>query len=332
MDQPGFDPEAGQPTAVAQPDGSAFGSPAVVTAEATSSPPGAVRPFIAQLARAMQATAEHQHEASNAEIHAITSAHLERVRARAVAEAGELRRMAREDVDAINAWQAAEAERIRAEAARRIVARDEELDGTLVRHAALIEGEVAQIEGVVANYQLQLDDYFHRITTEPNPSVIARLADQLPEPPDLAKVGGDARAKALTAMAEEGDATASQGPAPDAAPPDATTAEQPEPELVPVMGLAATDTGSASDDANAVGEATMGAHDWNKTNGSNGDGGEHGNPAMRLLRTITARAALATDRPAGGTAVEAPDETPAEPSGGEGDTERAPEVFETRSE
>ena len=53
----------------------------------------------------------------------MTRAHLERVRVRAAAEAEELRRMAQADIDEINAWQEAEAVRLREEAARRIVAR-----------------------------------------------------------------------------------------------------------------------------------------------------------------------------------------------------------------
>lgn len=221
------------------------------------------RGFITELAHAMQAAAEHQREATNSEVEAMTNAHLERVRSRAAAEAEELRRLAQQDIASITAWQEAEADRIREEAARRIVARGEELDGYLVRHAALIDTEVDQIEGVVADYQLQLDDYFDRLTTESDPGVIAKLADAMPEPPDLGRVGGEARAAALAAVVAEGDATPFSPNAPG-------------PELVPVMAADAT---TPSDGNGANGNGSHG-------NGSNGSTGESVNPAIRLLRSI----------------------------------------------
>ena len=81
------------------------------------------RGFLNELVHAMQATAEHQREATNADVESMTDAHLERVRARAAAEAEELRRMALADIDEIHAWQEAEAVRLREEAERRIIAR-----------------------------------------------------------------------------------------------------------------------------------------------------------------------------------------------------------------
>lgn len=260
-------------------------APTAVTAAAEASTEVApmtmqARGFITELAHAMQAAAEHQREATNGEVEAMTNAHLERVRARAAAEAEELRRMAQQDIESITAWQEAEAERIRDEAARRIVARGEELDGYLVRHAALVDNEVDQIEGVVANYQLQLDDYFDRLTTESDPGVIAKLADAMPEPPDLAKVGGEARAQALAAVVAEADATHFSPNAPG-------------PELVPVMAADATAPVAAS------GTATSAASDGNGSNGhgSNGSNGtaENVNPAIRLLRSIATLAAPPPD-------------------------------------
>ena len=114
--------------------------------------------------------------------------------------------MAQADIDEIHAWQEAEAVRLREEAARRILARGQELDGYLMRHAAMVDGEVDQIEGAVSTYQTRLDLYFGQLTTEASPCEIARLADELPEPPDLSKVGGEARAQALAAIVAEGEA------------------------------------------------------------------------------------------------------------------------------
>jgi hypothetical protein len=186
---------SGQPFAGAAPSATSIG-----LATSADVP---TRAFTIELARAMQAVVERQRETTKAEVDTTTSDHLERVRWRAAAEAEELRRMAQQDIDAIKAWQEAEAERIRAEAARRIADRGDALDGHLARHATLIGSEVDQIERVVADYQLQLGHYFDRLMSESNPVMIARLADQMPEPPDLAQIGGDARADALATVTAE---------------------------------------------------------------------------------------------------------------------------------
>jgi hypothetical protein len=283
MSQSSTDPASGQPEIEASPDVSTSDAAPVATAYPAPGANGAERTFAAELAHAMQAAAEHQREATNAELQAVTTAHLERVRARAAAEAEELRRKARQDIDDVNTWQVAEAERIRAEASRRITVRGEELEGHLVRHTELIEREIGQIEGVVADYQLELDGYFQRLTTEPDPTVIARLADQMPDPPDLARVGVDAREKALADMAAEPDEDAES--------------EEHEADVVGVMdpGVTAAATGPE------------------RATSADGDGAERANPAIRIFRSIATFAAPATETQAPVATDEPPDE-PAGPS------------------
>ena len=136
---------------------------------------------------------------------AIAEAHVEKVRTRGTAEAEELRKLAEDDITGIHAWTKAETARIREEAERRIGVRREELDGYLVRHTALIDGEVGQIGGAVEDYHRELDAFFDRLSAETDPAEFARLADDLPEPPDLARVGADARAAAVAELAREED-------------------------------------------------------------------------------------------------------------------------------
>jgi len=260
------------------------------------------RGFINELVQAMQAAAEHQREATNGEVETMTRAHLERVRTRAAAEAEELRRMAQTDIDEIHAWQEIEANRVREEAARRIVARGEELDDYLVRHAALIDREVDQIEDAVKDYQTQLDGYFGKLTSEDDPGEIARLADELPPPPDLSKVGGEARAKALAEVAAEDAGTFSP--------------EGPGPALVPVMEPKPNADPAADGGTSAGPEALNGS---NGTNGSNG-AADKTNPAIRLLRSI---ATLATPPANGGEATKA---TAADTTNGNGTAAAAAET------
>ncbi len=245
------------------------------------------RGFLVELTHAMQATAERQRETTAAEVDALTAAHLDHVKTRAAAEAEELRRMAQGDIDGIHSWHQAESARLQEEAERRILARGQELDSYLVRHAAIIDGEVDEIEAAVVEYRTRLDGYFDRLTTESSPAEIARLADEIPEPPDLAKVGGEARAKAVAAVAAEAEgATAAGG----------------ERELVPVMapaGEAAAEAAPPAAPADAA-SANGSANGSNATNGTNGTNGtasdasaEHANPAVRFLRSIATLAAPA---------------------------------------
>ena len=163
------------------------------------------RGFLDELAQAMQAAAERERERMSTEVDGIAEAHVEKVRTRGTAEAEELRKLAEDDITGIHAWTKAETARIREEAERRIGVRREELDGYLVRHTALIDGEVGQIGGAVEDYHHELDAFFDRLSAETNPAEFARLADDLPEPPDLARVGADARAAAVAELAREED-------------------------------------------------------------------------------------------------------------------------------
>ena len=218
----------------------------------------------------------------------------------------------RQDIDGIHAWSKEETIRIQQETERRIGTRREELQGYLVRHAAIIDGEVGHIEGAVREYRAQLDQFFEQLAAETDPAGFARLADQMPEPPDLGKVGGTARAQAVAALAEEQDA-ADQGVADavasvavngEAAAPTAFDPAQPGPELVPVMGEA-----NGMSNATAVVASVVASGDKPAAEASESAEGEtssetpteHPNVAVRLLRTIA-------------SSLSAPSEHPAEPT------------------
>src|SRR5207342_2079570 len=81
-------------------------------------------------------------------------------------------------------------------------------------HASIIDGEVDRVSEAVDGYRNELDVYFVRLAIERDPSEIARLADAVPEPPDLEVIRAVARAEAvdrlskLEASAEPSDAGA----------------------------------------------------------------------------------------------------------------------------
>ena len=143
--------------------------------------PDSTRGFLGELALAMRGAAERERERITAEVDAATEAHIEKVRLRAATEAAELRRLAEEDIDGIHAWSKEETIRIREETDFKIGTRREELQSYLIRHAAIIDGEVGHVEGAVRDYRGELDQFFARLVAEDDPAAFAQLADEMPD-------------------------------------------------------------------------------------------------------------------------------------------------------
>jgi hypothetical protein len=188
-------PEAGTS---ALPEGQSAGDPSG-RADLTAS-------FLAEIARAMRATAIHERERISSSVADTTVAHEQKVRERGTSEASELRKLALDDIQRIETTAAAEIQRIKDDAERQIGERRGALADYLERHAALIEAEIGRIHGAVDDYNAELDGFFGRLAEQQNPAEIARLAGLLPEPPDLDQVGAIARADAVDRIAHEADA------------------------------------------------------------------------------------------------------------------------------
>lgn len=287
----------------------------------TNGGPDPTRGFLAELAHAMRGAAERQRERISADVDSAAEAHVEKVRARAATEAAELRRLADQDIDGIHSWSKEETIRIQQETERRIGTRREELQGYLVRHAAIIDGEVGQIEGAVRDYRAELDRFFAQLASESDPSGLARVADAMPPPPDLAKVGSAARAQAVAALAEEqhaADAGVADAVASAEVNGNAFDPEQPGPELVPVMGAsngtvnatAVVASVVASGDKPAADSASTGTEE--STDADSDSTTEHPNVAVRLLRSIASSLSAPAEHPT--EAVETPEPGAAEES------------------
>ena len=162
--------------------------------------------FLAGLTQAMHETASRERGRMAAVVAEDARTHVEKARARAVVEAGELRRSAEEEVAAINAWSAAEIGRIRDEAERRTRERRVDLETYLQRHASIIEAEVAGVDAAVADYEATLDAFIDGLLVSNDASEIARRAGILPAVPDLDGVRATARAAAVAGFADADDA------------------------------------------------------------------------------------------------------------------------------
>jgi hypothetical protein len=216
--------------------------------------PSHVTLLLAEIARAMQAAAAHERERIHAGVGEDEGAQIEKVRARAVAEAAALRKGADDDVRLVETWCDEEIRRIRAEADRRVAERRVELDQSVTQHGLLIETEVQSVHGAVAGYRESLDAFFARLAEAGDPSAIAGLAGTLPDPPDLDAVRADARSRAMKQIEEEASAQETASTAEASA--EAAELPQPDGEAVPVI-----DPGAVIDPVPVMDPGATSSHD-----------------------------------------------------------------------
>jgi hypothetical protein len=169
-----------------------------------------VRPgerFRTELAQALQIVASHERDRLTADVTADAERQIEWTRSRGAVEVDELRKLAEDDAAAIKAWSDDEIARIRAEEARRSEQRQADLADVLQRHEAMIEIEVEAVSVAVRTYESTLVEFFDDMTTSMDLVHIARQSDLIPEPPNLDIARADARAAAMSRLAQEETAT-----------------------------------------------------------------------------------------------------------------------------
>ncbi len=200
---------------------------------ATESTPDEGAAFLAELARAMQATAAAERIKVDAEIEQRRGGHIDSISARQATEADRMRELAAEELTSIDAWADGEIERIRQERERRAAALDEDLATSLAEHTSQIEAEIATVEGAIAAYRADVDAFFAELDKETDVVVIAQRATQRPAFPDLSVAAAPTPTPTTDDTATDGIAA----PVPDA--PEASA----EPTSIGVM------------DPNAIGES-----------------------------------------------------------------------------
>ena len=119
------------------------------TAPAVARRPSSLEALKAEIARAMQVAADRERERIDAGVGEDESAQVEKILARAAAEAAELSKHADEDVSLVNVWYESEVKRIRKEADRQIDERRAGLEQSLTHHGSLIEAETESVHVAV---------------------------------------------------------------------------------------------------------------------------------------------------------------------------------------
>jgi hypothetical protein len=145
--------------------------------------------FLADLARAMQATADAERTRVAEDADRRRDAHLAAIQERRESEAARMRELAAEDLKAIDAWADSERDRIAQERERRAAALQADLEASLSEHGAKIDQEIEGVEAAIAQYRTEVDGFFATIGQETDPVEIARHASRRPLFPDLDAIG-----------------------------------------------------------------------------------------------------------------------------------------------
>ena len=154
-------------------------------AATVADPAPARRPtkFLIDMTHAMQAAAEQARAATLEQFRVEGSSYVEQIQGRSIADADALRRRADEDVAGIKEWSKAEIARMREQTENRVAGRRGQLDGQLARHAAIVERDVARIEGQIASFEAEMAAFFDALLAETDLTILAARAQQMPEAP-----------------------------------------------------------------------------------------------------------------------------------------------------
>ena len=173
--------------------------------------------FLAELTRAMQATAGAERERAIADIGRRREQHLAGIEARRVADADEMRTLANTDLAAIDAWAEGERTRIASERETRAAALRDDLERSLAEHGSRVDREIAGVEAAIAAHRTDVDAFFAAFDHETDPVVIAQNAGRRPTFPALESIAGEAHVTATAgAIATPGEAEAAAPSEPSA--------------------------------------------------------------------------------------------------------------------
>lgn len=217
---PDAEPDAAPTTAVpAEPE------PA---ASAEAGPP---EEFLRELVAAMRRVADETKQSGLADARARAEERVKQLEAEGERRRQELSARAETDIAAVGEWAKAEAERIRAEAERRVTARRTQLDEQMAADKARGETEAKAVRDRIGDYERELEAYHAQLAEISDPAAFAAAAKRMP------------RAPALDGPTGAGDASAplapTSGPTPagvvaEASPAGTTNGQKPEvPEVHP---------------------------------------------------------------------------------------------------
>ena len=178
-------------TADAAPDkpeaapGDAPAAKAAATEPASASVAPESDEFMRDLVAAMRRVADEARESGMADLRARADEHVRKLEADAEKRREDLRSRAEADVAGVGEWAQAEAERIKAEAEQRVVARRAQLDQQLAGDQARTEADTKALRDRVTEYERELEAYHAQLAEIADPAAFAAAAKRMPQPPSL---------------------------------------------------------------------------------------------------------------------------------------------------
>ena len=164
--------------------------------------------FLAELTRAMQATAGVERERAVADIDRRREKHLAVIDARRTEETDRMRKLAEGDLEAIDTWADGERQRIDTERETRAAALRDDLTKSLTEHSSKIDQEIAGVEAAIVAHRSEIDAFFATLDRETDPVAIAQQASRRPPFPALESIAVNATSESpeVTRVAGSNDA------------------------------------------------------------------------------------------------------------------------------
>ena len=147
--------------------------------------------FLADLTRAMQATAGAERERVVADIDRRREKHLAGIDARRTEETDRMRKFADGDLEAIDTWADGERQRIDSEREARAAALRDDLEKSLTEHSSKIDREIEGVEAAIVAHRSDIDAFFATLDRETDPVAIAQQASRRPAFPALESITVD---------------------------------------------------------------------------------------------------------------------------------------------
>lgn len=170
-------------------DGGTTAEPAaapVAESEATNqSDPEPPQEFLRELVAAMRRVAEETKQAGLADARSRAEERVKQLHADGERRREELSTRAESDIAAVGEWAKAEAERIKAEAERRVAARRAQLDEQLAADEARGEADAKAVRDRIGDYERELEAYHAQLAEITDPAAFAAAAKRMPRPPAL---------------------------------------------------------------------------------------------------------------------------------------------------
>lgn len=141
--------------------------------------------LMADLAKAMQTAAEGARTDTLTKFSTDAKAHIESINVASATEAADLRRQADDDIAGIRDWSKAEIARIREQTEAKITGRKTGLDGELEDQTATTERRIGRVQARVDAFEAEMAYFFEVLLAEEDPTKLAAMAQNLPEPPDF---------------------------------------------------------------------------------------------------------------------------------------------------